>query len=260
MALKLGKMGCKLSLSDINMEGLQDTELELLNNKIPLDNISITQCDVSKMDSVTVAAAKARAKFGPVTILINNAGVVSGRTTLDLSETMIRRTVDVNTISHLFTIKEFLPDMIANKKGHIVSIASMAGLWGIPGLTDYCASKFGAIAIDEALRLELKKNGHYKYVKTTCICPYLISTGMFKGFQTTFPFSMLDPDVVAQRVIHAIQQEESVVVIPWRGNISYLLRLLPTKFTDKLGDLLGINKSMDHFEGRGDMTDRLPGI
>ena len=69
--------------------------------------------------------------------------------------------MDVNTISHLYTIKEFLPEMIANKKGHIVSIASMAGLWGSPALTDYSASKFGAVAIDEALRLELKKNGHY---------------------------------------------------------------------------------------------------
>ena len=94
---------------------------------------------------------------------------------------MIRRTLDVNTISHLYTIKEFLPEMITNKKGHIVSIASLAGLWGIPGLGDYCASKFGAVAIDEALRLELKKNGHYSYVKTTCICPYFIDTGMFEG-------------------------------------------------------------------------------
>lgn len=68
--------------------------------------------------------------------------------------------------------------MIAAKRGHIVSIASIAGLFGVPGLTDYCASKFGAVAIDEAVRLELQSKG-LSFIKTTCICPYFISTGMF---------------------------------------------------------------------------------
>jgi all-trans-retinol dehydrogenase (NAD+) len=184
-------MGLKLSLSDINLAGLEETKMQIIQAGVPASNIMISQCDVSKKESISEVAEKARAAFGPVTILINNAGIVSGKTTLELSETMIRRTMDVNTISHLYSIKEFLPDMIANKKGHIVSIASLAGLWGIPGLGDYCASKFGAVAIDEALRLELKKNGHYKYVKTTCICPYFIDTGMFKGTQNMFPFYLL---------------------------------------------------------------------
>lgn len=72
---------------------------------------------------------------------------------------MIERTIAVNTTSHLYTIREFLPDMKRAKRGHIVSIASMAALAGIPGLPDYCASKFGAFAIDESVRLELKKEG-----------------------------------------------------------------------------------------------------
>lgn len=55
----------------------------------------------------------------------------------------------------MHTIREFLPGMIAVKRGHIVTIASMAGLASVPGLSDYCASKYGAVAIDEAVRLEL---------------------------------------------------------------------------------------------------------
>jgi all-trans-retinol dehydrogenase (NAD+) len=74
---------------------------------------------------------------------------------MDLSDQMIEKTLQVNTISHLHTIREFLPGMIASKRGHIVSIASMAGIVGVPGLSDYCASKFGAVAIDETVRLEL---------------------------------------------------------------------------------------------------------
>ena len=173
---------------------------------------------------------------------------------------MIRRTIDVNTISHLFTIQEFLPDMIAKKKGHIVSIASMAGLVALPALSDYCASKFGAVAIDEALRLELKKNGHYGYIKTTCICPYFIDTGMFKGAQTAFPMYILTPDEVVTRIVNAIRQEEAQTIIPYRGNILFLVKLLPISVVDSIGNLLGVSRQMDSFQGKGGISDRIPGI
>lgn len=68
---------------------------------------------------------------------------------------MIERTIAVNTTSHLHTIREFLPGMIQKKRGHIVTIASMAGITSTPGLADYNASKFGAVGLDEAVRLEL---------------------------------------------------------------------------------------------------------
>ena len=166
----------------------------------------------------------------------------------------------VNTISHLHTIRDILPDMIANKKGHIVSIASMAGHAGIPGLPDYCASKSGAVAIDESLRLELKKNGHYSYIKTTCICPYFINTGMFDGAKSAFPMYILSPDEAVNRIINGIRQEEAMVMIPYRGNIIFLVKLLPTSITDKIGSILGLGNQMDDFKGRGAMTNRIPGI
>ena len=98
--------------------------------------------------------------------------------------------------------------MIKNKKGHIVTIASMAGLTGVPGLSDYCASKYGAVAIDESVRLELKKRGLYGYIKTTCVCPFFIDTGMFEGAKSAFPMYILSPDEVVTRIMLAIRQEE----------------------------------------------------
>ena len=193
-------------------------------------------------------------------MLINNAGIVSGQHTQDLTDAMIDRTLQVNTISHLHTIKEFLPDMIANRKGHIVTIASMAGLACVAGLTDYCASKYGAVAIDESLRLELKKNGHYSYVKTTCICPYFIDTGMFDGAKSCFPMYILSPDEVVTRIINAIRQEEAQVTIPYRGNIIFWIKLLPTSWVDTIGGILGLSHQMDDFKGRGTVGSRIPGI
>ena len=150
--------------------------------------------------------------------------------------------------------------MIANKKGHIVTIASIAGLAGVPGLSDYNASKFGAVGLDESVRLELKKLGHYGYVKTTCICPFFINTGMFEGAKSAFPLYILSQEEVVTRIINAIQQEEAQVVLPWRGNIIFLARMLPVSFVDWFGQVCGVGKTMDDFKGRGAIENRMPGI
>lgn len=125
-----------------------------------------------------------------MTILVNNAGIASGKSILEKNEQMIRKTFEVNTLAHLFTIREFLPDMLRLNKGHVVTIASIAGTVAVPGMSDYSASKFGAFAIDECLRLEMKKGG--KNVQTTCICPYYINTGMFEGVPSTWYSPILD--------------------------------------------------------------------
>lgn len=93
--------------------------------------------------------------MGDVDILINNAGIVSGKKLLDNNIKLIEKTIAVNTTSHTYTIREFLPKMIEKKSGHVVTIASISGMFGVCGLVDYCASKFGAIGLDEALRMEL---------------------------------------------------------------------------------------------------------
>ena len=73
--------------------------------------------------------------------------------------------------------------MLEKDHGNVVTIASSAGLFGVCGLCDYSASKFGAVGFDESLMMELgamKKTG----VHTTVVCPFFINTGMFDGVKT----------------------------------------------------------------------------
>jgi all-trans-retinol dehydrogenase (NAD+) len=128
MALRMGKLGCKLSLSDILTGHLEETKDILIKGGVPAGNINIFKCDMNSLESIKAGAATAREAFGDVTILINNAGVITGKQTLELSEKEIDLTMEVNTISHLHTIREFLPDMKKNKRGQIVTIASVYGL------------------------------------------------------------------------------------------------------------------------------------
>jgi all-trans-retinol dehydrogenase (NAD+) len=94
--------------------------------------------------------------------------------------------------------------MKTNKRGHIVTIASVAGLMGCPGMMDYCASKFGSIGMEQCIRYELQNSGDSRFIKSTCIAPYLINTGMFEGFKQPWPFSSLEPALVADRTVWAI--------------------------------------------------------
>ena len=82
----------------------------------------------------------------------------------------------------LQTVKAFLPAMLSRNHGHVVTVASSAGLLGVTGLADYCASKFSAVGFEESLRFELQALGK-EGVHTTLVCPYLVSTGMFDGCQ-----------------------------------------------------------------------------
>ena len=142
---------------------------------------TVDLCDRHK---IYAAAQEVKNDVGTVKILINNAGIVSGSTLLATPDEKIIRTFDVNVLAHFWTIKAFMPDMIVNKSGHIVNIASLAGHSGTNKLVDYCSSKFAAVGLDDALKVELKVQGHADYIKTTVVCPYYISTGMFSGVKS----------------------------------------------------------------------------
>ena len=75
--------------------------------------------------------------------------------------------------------------MLEKDHGHIISIASAAGLGGVNGLCDYSSSKFGAVGFQESLYLEVQVQGKFN-VHTTLVCPYYINTGMFDGIQTKY--------------------------------------------------------------------------
>ena len=140
--------------------------------------------------------------------------------------------------------------MLKRGSGHIVNIASAAGLVGVPRLTDYTASKFAAVGFDEALRLELQRQG--ANIVTTIVCPYYIATGMFAGARTRFPWLLpiLEPDYVAERIVGAIRANRRRLVMPRFVLTALPLRLLPQRLFDTLTRFFGISGSMDEFTGR----------
>ncbi|TFY59158.1 hypothetical protein EVJ58_g5948, partial [Rhodofomes roseus] len=118
-------------------------------------NINYYKCDVSKWEEVEAVSKQIIEEIGHPTILINNAGVVQGKLLVDLTPEDVQQTFSVNTLAHFWTLKAFLPGLIERKKGHIITMSSVAGMVGMARMTDYNASKAALISLHESLRYEL---------------------------------------------------------------------------------------------------------
>lgn len=110
--------------------------------------------------------------------------------------------------------------MLATKKGHIVTIASVVGFYGSCGISAYSASKFAALGLDESLRAELTVCYDEKDVKITTVAPWIIGdTLLFRGTKLG-GFAPLKVTDLAQRILLGVQTNEDMVIVPW--HIRYL--------------------------------------
>jgi len=247
MCLRYARLGATVVTWDINKLGNEET-VEMVKKE---GNRAFSYTvDMSSKDDIYRVAEKTKEDVGPVTILVNNAGIVSGTAVMDTPDAKIVKTFEVNVLAHFWTIKAFLPDMIKHKLGHIVNVASLAGHSGTNKLVDYCSSKFAAVGLDEAFRVELFVQGHSDYIKTTVVCPYYISTGMFAGVQSKL-IPILVPEYVADSVVGATLTNREVLLLPWWSFMLIALKaVVPEPAFIRLSQAFGFNCSMDQFEGR----------
>ncbi len=247
MATRMAAEGGRLVLWDVDAAGVEATRAMLAPAGAP--HLTYV-CDLSDRRAIAATAAATLAECGPIDILVNNAGVVSGRTLLEAADEQIERTFAVNALALFWTARAFLPAMLARNRGHVVTIASAAGIAGTAKLVDYCASKHAAVGFDESLRVELRRAR--SEVLTTVVCPFYISTGMFEGVRTRFPFLLpiLTPDYAVDRILTGIRENHRRVVMPRFVLSTYFARLLPVPVFDWIMDFLGVSHSMDEFHGR----------
>lgn len=254
MAMRFAEEGAHLVLWDINQALLQQTKEEIEGHAEGA-LVHAYACDVTDRAAVHSLAEKVGEELGEshVEILINNAGVVSGKQLLDLSESDVRRTFDVNVLAHFWTVQAFLPTMLERNCGQIVSIASTCGIFGAVGLSDYCSSKHAVMGFHESMRLEIrrkKKTG----VSATVICPNKINTGMFDGAEQNLQWlvPVLEPGEVADAVVTAVKKKTPQRILPWQVEIGAGIAsgILPLPLKDFGMDVFGVSTGMDTFTGR----------
>jgi len=186
---------------------LRERASEIGAQAIPL------RCDVGDARSVTEAAERAREELGAVPdVIVNNAGLFSLAALDKTDPATFRATIDVNLVAPFLIVHAFLSQMRARKRGHIVTIGSIADRNIFPENGAYAASKFGARALHEVLRSELRGTG----VRATLVSPAQVDTDLWNevdpdnrpGF--TPRREMLPAKAVAAAVLYAISQPPAV--------------------------------------------------
>ena len=159
-------------------------------------------CDVTDHRDLRTLRAVVGEAFGPVDVLVNNAGVPGGGdfTTLDYEQ--IRNIVDVNLLGVLYGTRAFLPGMLSRRHGHVVNVASLAGRFAAPGAAVYAATKHGVVAFSESLNLTTAPDR----VLVTAVNPGFVPT---EGFPATDRPRILSLTVeeVARAIAHVVLRE-----------------------------------------------------
>lgn len=176
LALELGRSGAKVAISDVNTEGLTETEDRLKAIGAP---VKADRLDVTERAAFEAYADAVVEHFGVVNQIYNNAGIAY---TGDIEVSHfkdIERVIDVDFWGVVNGTKVFLPHLIASGDGHVINISSVFGLFSVPGQAAYNAAKFAVRGFTEALRQEMILAGHP--VKVTTVHPGGIKTGIARN-------------------------------------------------------------------------------
>ncbi|MCL5277451.1 MAG: SDR family oxidoreductase [Deltaproteobacteria bacterium] len=242
-ALKFSRAHARPLLVDVDREALERTASELGGTA------HTYVCDISKIDEVGRLAELVHRDAGMVDVIVNNAGVLYGGPFLKTSDELIERTIDVNIKGTMFVTRAFLPDLVARKQGHIVTMASGASLTGVPDLVAYSTSKHGIVGFSESIRLEMRKYG-LRDIRLTLAFPYFVKTGMTTGVRTHV---LLDPQDVVDRIFDAVLKDRPSVYLPgWLRLVPIVFRVLPESVGDWLLFKTGVGRTMEHWTGHGE--------
>ncbi|KAF3092552.1 hypothetical protein TWF569_008984 [Orbilia oligospora] len=146
-------------------------------------NVHHYQVDITDWEALGSAVEQIKVEHGDPTVLILNAGICHKIPILNKDFSKIRALIDINLTSHLAMLQHFLPAMVKNNHGHIMSLGSLSSYIPIPGAADYSATKSGLCALHEALRLELRHIYKANKVRTSLVHPLWTHTPLIKDFE-----------------------------------------------------------------------------
>jgi NAD(P)-dependent dehydrogenase (short-subunit alcohol dehydrogenase family) len=171
-ALELARMGADIVIAELDQGGADKTAAMV---KDLGRRASVVPTDVTKRTDLAVMVDRTRAEHGRIDVLVNNAGIYRAAAILDVTEEHWDAIMTINARAVFFASQAVLPVMIAQKRGCIVSLASMAGKIGSRTNLPYNVSKAAVISMTKSLALAHAADG----VRVNCVCPGFVETDMW---------------------------------------------------------------------------------
>ncbi len=235
LALDFGFYGWKVAICDVNKDRCDET-LSMVKD-VGGDGFSF-KCDVSQWEDVDFFAKETEKEFGGVDVVINNAGVIVAGLIEDVDIEDWNYILSINLMGVVYGCKAFVPMLKRQRKGHIVNIASSAGIVCLAEMAQYNVSKAGIISLSETLKMELFPFN----IGISCICPTFFKTNLMQGAkwgdrrqmelaQKFFDKSRASVDDISRDVLKAIEKNKMYVITQWDGKILWFFkRICPSLF------------------------------
>jgi len=232
LARQLAKAGCKVGIVARREEPLRALQA-LITAAGGAATVAVA--DVGQREQVEAAFSTVRAAFGPVDLVVANAGIGKATYLNPVNMADIENTFRINLMGVIYTLSAALPEMLARRSGQLVAVSSLAAYRGLPGESAYCASKAAVNSYMDGLRIHLRGTG----VQANTICPGFVKTPMIVANTFHMP-GLMDAETAAYRMIRAIRAGTKVYSFPWRLHMMVKLsRLLPDRLMNWLmGDSL----------------------
>nr|WP_181697833.1 SDR family oxidoreductase [Nocardia sp. GTS18] len=176
---------------------------------------SIPHCHSARLDVTSVESwreflTEVLSIEGRLDVLVNNAGVMPLGSFTEESEATTDLILDVNVRGVINGMRAVLPGMVETGRGHIVNVASMAGMIPIPGMVTYNGSKFAALGLSLAARHEYAGTG----VTVTAVLPSAVRTELASGADLGKTIPYVDPEDVARAVVDTVRRTPATVSVP----------------------------------------------
>ena len=245
IARALAGEGVNLAVTDLPGSSVDGLSAELRTRGVQVEH---APADLTDRDERRRLASWAIDALGPIDILVNNAGVEFGGPFLDTSPEQLELTVAVNLVAVMDLTRLLLPGMLDRRRGHVVSMASLAGKIPPPQLASYGATKHGVVGFTGALRAELADEP----VGFSAICPGFVGrVGMFGRLEPyieggSVPMGTIPPERVGDAVVRAIREDVGEIVLNRRPvKPLILLNAIAPGAASRLARLRPIRESME---------------
>ncbi len=230
-AVEYHRAGCRVVPTARSLD-----RLEALAAEVGGERIAALPMDVTDAAQRVEALEKARLRFGPVDVLVNNAGWASFGTVLRMPQEHIERMLALNFAGPIALIQAVLPEMLARASGQIVNISSVVGNQPIPRMTVYSATKAALTSLSSGLRMELMGTG----VDVLLVAPGSTNTSFFSSAAkvdagaSRLADTQHAPESVARAVVRSSRRRRSQITLTPEGKLITAIRRCSHRLADRI--------------------------
>jgi NAD(P)-dependent dehydrogenase (short-subunit alcohol dehydrogenase family) len=226
--------GARVAIGDLDVDLAHETAASLGGD------CRAYALDVTDRASFAAFLDAAEADLGAVDVLVNNAGIMFVGDFLTMDDATVDLQLDVNLRGVLTGMRLAGIRMRERRDGHIVNVASVAGLVGAPGGTTYSATKHAVVGATASLRAELRSHG----VHVSVVCPTVVRTELGGGLGD-LKVPPVDPEHVAAAIVRVVRTRRNIVTVPaWMAGLGQAISWLPSKAQETITRTLGSDRAL----------------